>query len=344
MPKRPTSPPVGSPLALSARRVECIRDSLLSWYSRMGRVFPWRDTADLYRLWVAEVMLQQTQASRVIGYYDRFIERFPSVEELAKARWASVLSQWRGLGYYRRARNLHVAAKRIVANGGNLPDSLEAFLALPGIGRNSAHSILSAGFQWPYAVLDTNVRRVIVRLFKHRLTSSAQNDPTSHKSNLHLWAIADRLISPLHPFEFNQAMMDLGATVCVVKLPKCDECPLSKHCDSAFLAEATASPSRKGAARKMPIRKILLRITSPSGVLFLRNGGPRLQLPRVAPKRGDEIRAVIKRWVKENLGVEVSVRPPTPNPELKSGIATCRCQVLRKCGPAKLDCVWRELP
>lgn len=326
---------------LDPRRISTIRRRLLKWYDSAGRSFPWRETKDAYRLWIAEVMLQQTQASRVTTYYERFIKRFPSARSLAHARWTSVLSVWRGLGYYVRARNLHAAAKMLAASGGRMPDTLEGFLALPGIGKNSAHSILSAAFHRPYVVLDTNVRRVLERLFRNNLRATLHERLKASKPEKVLWEIATCLISPKHPFEFNQAMMDLGATVCLPNNPKCAECPLSTLCDAAFVLERQKTRTTGPRRTQEPVCRIRLRIVSVSGGLYLRDSRNRIRLPSLAVRSDDNFREKIKTWAAENLGVEVSVRPPTPIPSQQSGIAMCRCQVLRRCGPARLKFVWK---
>jgi A/G-specific adenine glycosylase len=195
--------------------------SLLSWFDRHKRDLPWRQDCDPYRIWLSEIMLQQTRVAAVIDYYQRFLRRFPSLEKLASAREASVLATWSGLGYYRRARMLHAAAKMIVKeHEGEFPRSVEELRALPGIGRYTAAAIASIAFDQPVAVVDGNVERVLQRVQGQNLTGED------------LWRVAKELVSPERPGDFNQAMMELGATVCVPRQPQCLLCPVCDLCST----------------------------------------------------------------------------------------------------------------
>lgn len=193
------------------------REKLLSWYDQNRRDLPWRKNRDPYRVWVSEIMLQQTRVAAVLPKYDSFLKRFPSVWKLASAREPSVLSQWSGLGYYRRARNLHAAA-RIVAREGKFPQTAEAWRSLPGIGRYTAAAICSIAFNQPLAVVDGNVQRVLRRL--------SGKDQSTAKS----WKTAEALLDPDRPGDFNQAIMELGATVCIPGDPLCAACPIQSFC------------------------------------------------------------------------------------------------------------------
>jgi len=200
-----------------------IRSRLLGWFDRHQRDLPWRRTRDPYRIWLAEVMLQQTRVPVVVDYYRRFLREFPTVRKLARARLDQVLRLWAGLGYYQRARNLHQAAKQIVReHGGKFPLRLEAALALPGVGAYTARAVLSIAYQKPVAVVDGNVARVLVRLF--RLKDADPNDRAA------LQPLADRLVDPRRPGDFNQALMELGSRLCLPRRPRCGECPLEKLC------------------------------------------------------------------------------------------------------------------
>ena len=194
-----------------------LRQSLLSWYDQNRRDLPWRKTRDAYRVWVSEIMLQQTRVAAVLPRYENFLERFSSVEKLAKAREASVLAEWSGLGYYRRARNLHAAA-RVVARAGAFPQNAEAWRELPGIGRYTAAAVSSIASNEPVAVLDGNVERVLLRLHG-KLGTSAQR-----------WRAAQKLLDHTRPGDFNQSMMELGAIVCVPGQPICSQCPIQRFC------------------------------------------------------------------------------------------------------------------
>src|SRR5580704_14564302 len=181
---------------------------LLEWFDRYKRELPWRKDRDPYRVWVSEVMLQQTRVAAVVDHYQRFLRRFPTTEKLASARESSVLAAWSGLGYYRRARMLHAAAKRIVKeHGGKFPGGAEDLRALPGIGRYTAAAIASIAFGQPVAVVDGNVERVLQRVHGKNMAGEE------------LWRAAGELLSQQRSGDFNQAMMELGATVCLPRQP-----------------------------------------------------------------------------------------------------------------------------
>ncbi len=198
--------------------------TLLEWYDARGRRLPWRETRDPYRIWVSEIMLQQTQVRTVIPYYAAFLQRFPSVEDLAMASVEEVLAVWSGLGYYRRARQLHQAAKRIVSSGSGFPSSSRQLLELPGVGPYTAAAVASIAFGEIVPVLDGNVERVLCR----RL--GCDQDPKRRSTRRKLVEAASRLLDPARPGDSNQALMELGATVCRPKRPDCDSCPLRRGC------------------------------------------------------------------------------------------------------------------
>jgi len=204
--------------------------SLLGWYLRHRRDLPWRRTRDPYRIWISEVMLQQTRAQAVIPYYEKFLERFPTVEALAGAAEQEVLAAWSGLGYYSRARNLRKTAQEIVSAGG-FPRDYEAMRELPGIGPYTAAAIASIAFGGPHAVLDGNVMRVIARL------ENDSSDIGASQTRERFTRIAQGLLDPKQPGDFNQAMMELGATVCLPRAPQCLLCPVARECRA--LAEGT---------------------------------------------------------------------------------------------------------
>ena len=204
---------------LDPSRLPELRRSLLTWYGNNRRDLPWRNNRNPYRVWVSEIMLQQTRVAAVVVRYAEFLKRFPSVQKLASAPESSVLAQWSGLGYYRRARNLHAAAK-IVARAGNFPQNSENWRALPGIGRYTAAAIASIAFNQPVAVLDGNVERVLRRLLGG-----------AHSTD-RLWNSAQQLLDHERPGDFNQAMMELGATVCLPGQPHCGNCPIQKFCQT----------------------------------------------------------------------------------------------------------------
>jgi A/G-specific adenine glycosylase len=217
---------------------------LLAWYGREGRDLPWRQTRDPYRIWVSEIMLQQTTVAAVIPYYERFLQRFPTVERLASASLDDVIAAWAGLGYYSRARNLHRTACEVVAtSNGKFPKTLEKLVALPGIGRSTAGAILAIAFDQPAPILDGNVRRVLVRLFAWR------DDPRSSKAEKQLWQWAEQLTPDDAAHDYAQAIMDLGAMLCVPRQPLCESCPINELCRAYAqgMAEDLPVKQKKGA-------------------------------------------------------------------------------------------------
>ncbi|HEY7617638.1 MAG TPA: A/G-specific adenine glycosylase [Terriglobales bacterium] len=198
---------------------DLFRERLLSWYGRNRRDLPWRRTRDPYRVWLSEIMLQQTRVAAVLEHYRRFLQRFPTIESLAAARESSVLAAWSGLGYYRRARMMHAAAKLVMRDGdGKIPETSAALRRLSGIGRYTAAAIASIAFGEPVAVVDGNVERVLERLSGTDLSGQA------------LWDSAQYLLSHDRPGDFNQAMMELGATTCLPAQPLCATCPIREFC------------------------------------------------------------------------------------------------------------------
>ncbi len=224
-----------------------ISERLLAWYGRAGRDLPWRQTRDPYRIWLSEIMLQQTGVITVIPYYQRFLTRFPDVASLATANIDDVIALWAGLGYYSRARNLYAAAGRVVAeHGGSFPADLSSLIALPGIGRSTAGAILSFAFDRKAPILDGNVRRVLARLY------ALQVDPRLPAAEKQLWAWAEALTPAARPHDYGQAIMDLGATLCTPRHPACDRCPLAELCRARAAGRQEELPVRR-AKKKVPI-------------------------------------------------------------------------------------------
>jgi A/G-specific adenine glycosylase len=216
-----------------------LRAALLAWYRAERRDLPWRRSRDPYAIWISETMLQQTRVEAVIPYYERFLARFPTVGTLATADLDDVLSVWAGLGYYSRARNLKRAAEQIVADhGGALPTDPDALQELPGIGRYTAGAIASIAFDRPAPIVDGNVARVLARVLGLR----APIEDAAVKARL--WEEAERLAAGDAPGDCNQAMMELGARVCVPGTPRCDACPVSPFCDARAAGDAAELPRR----------------------------------------------------------------------------------------------------
>lgn len=207
------------------------RHALVQWFDRNRRLLPWRADRDPYHVWISEVMLQQTRVAVVQERYPDFLARFPNLQSLAKAKLEHVLAAWSGLGYYRRARALHAAARRIVKAGGGFPRTAAELAALPGIGRYTAAAIASIAFNEPCAVVDGNVERVLWRLFGVRKGDA--------------WRLAKDLLHTRRPGDFNQAMMELGATVCLPPAPLCSACPVFAWCRTRGTGPSGARPPRR---------------------------------------------------------------------------------------------------
>jgi A/G-specific adenine glycosylase len=229
------------------------RRSLLHWYETRKRDLPWRSRKDFYSVWISEIMLQQTRAAAVIPYYLNFLERFPSVEALAAADEPDVLNAWSGLGYYSRARNLQRAAQFIASTG--VPANHAEILALPGVGPYTAAAVASIALDLPHAAVDGNVLRVI-----SRLTNDA-SDITPGRVRARYTGIAGELLDPKRPGDFNQALMELGATVCVPRAPDCRACPVAKLCAAREAGTERQLPIRrpKPEATRVPLDLVLLR-------------------------------------------------------------------------------------
>ena len=217
--------------------------ALLSWFDSHARDLPWRKTSDPYRIWVSEIMLQQTRVNAVLDYYARFLTLFPNVHELAKAQEPAVLAAWSGLGYYRRARRMHQAARVVVAeHNGIFPETAAELRNLPGIGEYTSSAIASIAFGEPVAVVDGNVERVLLRVYPDN-----QNSPAAQAKRLRERAAT--LIDPDRPGDFNQSMMELGATVCLPQRPLCLQCPVQRFC--ATRGEHQAPPPKKMRSRQV---------------------------------------------------------------------------------------------
>ncbi len=242
-----------------------IRRRLLTWYDRHHRDLPWRRRAnDPYAQLLAEFMLQQTQVTTVLGYYERFIKRFPTVQALASSPLDDVLALWSGLGYYSRARNLHAAARTIVdEHGGAVPRTVEELMSLPGIGRYTAGAIASIAYGVRAPVLDGNVIRVLMRL-------TARNaDPKSPAVRARLWDQAGKLLPHRRCGDFNQALMELGATLCSPRNPNCGTCPLNRRCQAYLHGTTNQIPPSAGRTRVLPARMLVAAVRGKSEWLFV---------------------------------------------------------------------------
>jgi A/G-specific adenine glycosylase len=285
-----------------------VTQALLDWYGKQRRPLPWRATRDPYRIWVSEVMLQQTQVATVIGYYERWLRRFPDVTALASAETEDVLRAWEGLGYYSRARNLQRTAQHVVRHyGGRLPASVAELLELPGIGRYSAGAIASIAFAADEPAVDGNIVRVLTRLFGLR------GDPKRAPLAGRLWQLARELLPSGRAGEFNQALMELGATCCTPRAPSCATCPVRAQCQALRLDRVLQFPE---AARRPAVteeRRALAIVRRQSRVLVARtpSAAPRWagmwQFPDVRLDAGACPVAALEASVPLGTGVRVRV-------------------------------------
>ena len=281
--------------------------SLLRWYHTHRRDLPWRKTHDPYKILVSEIMLQQTQVQTVIPYYHRWIKTFPTFRSLAAAPLNKVLKNWEGLGYYSRARNLQALSKTVITqHSGRLPDADDELKALPGIGRYTAGAVLSIAFQKRAPLVDGNVARVFSRYFGIR------QDIALAKTQERLWQLAGKLVPRRNPGDYNQALMELGATLCAPRAPDCLHCPLKRNCMALRLGLQEKLPVRKrrkitphfhiGAGVIWHRGKILISQRPLKGLL-----GGMWEFPGGKQERGESLRQTVRREIQEELGIDVAV-------------------------------------
>ncbi len=286
--------------------VAALRANLLTWYRQAGRQLPWRNIDNPYAIWVSEMMLQQTQVKTVLPYYERWLTQFPTVEALAAAELQTVLKAWEGLGYYARARNVYRAAQCLVRDyNGQIPQDFDQITALPGIGRTTAGGILSSAYNLPYAILDGNVKRVLARLV-------ALPVPPAKAMNT-LWDLSERLLDPKNPRDFNQAIMDLGATLCTRRQPDCPRCPWQQHCRAYNLNVQTEIPMTESKA-PIPHKHIGVAViwNDQGQVLIDRRKqegllGGLWEFPGGKIEPGETVEDCVRREIQEELGITIAV-------------------------------------
>lgn len=282
-------------------------NALLSWFDAYARKLPFRGVGDPYVVWVSEIMLQQTQVATVVPYFERFMKRFPTVQKLAAARLDSVLKLWQGLGYYTRARNLHNAARVIVErHNGVFPDTFDALIALPGIGRYTAGAIASIAFGLRVPVLDGNVMRVLCRLYR------LSDNPKSPAAQKHLWHLAETLVPKARPGDFNQSLMELGATICTPKNPNCPNCPVQRLCQAYARNEQDVLP-RMPKSAPTPHYTVAVGLVFKAGKLLIDKRKPEgllgglWELPGGKKEKDETLKQTVARELMEETGIGITV-------------------------------------
>jgi A/G-specific adenine glycosylase len=308
---------------MNGRELATFRKQLLAWFHQFQRDLPWRRTKDPYRIWLSEIMLQQTRVAAAIPYYERFVQHFPDVHALAAAPEDEVLRLWSGLGYYSRARNLQKAAQQIMTkHGGQFPARLEDALALPGIGNYTAAAILSIAYGKKLAVLDGNVARVLARL------GAIRGDIREPRRWQQLQKTADGLLEPKSPGDWNQAMMELGATLCTPKSPQCLLCPVAQFCEGRKLGIAESLPEKR---KKRATVQIIL-----AAAVFADGKGQTLLLP--PPKSTKEKNSA------DHIPTLVSRMWHFPTVSVTAEPAAALTAFLGKIAPSAQSRKWRLVP
>lgn len=297
-----------SPAQVVLKHKRAIQNRLLSWFDLKTRDLPWLVDRTPYQVWVSEIMLQQTQISVVVEYYQRFIHEFPTIKSLAAADVDDILKMWEGLGYYRRARQMHDAARFIVAeNNGEFPTQVDRLMALPGIGKYTAAAILSISLDQKLAILEGNTIRLFSRLIGMR------DDTARTKSQKRLWQFAELLLPAQRIGDFNQSLMDFGREVCKARKPACDQCPISKYCLAFKLGWQHEIPYQEKRIQFIDLNEALVLIRRRGSILLRRCTAqerwsglwdfPRFDLPRDTPVR------YLQQSVQQSSGLTTQIEP-----------------------------------
>lgn len=298
------------PVAPTGRQVRRVQRLLLKWFRRAARELPWRNTRDAYRVWISEVMLQQTQVATVVPYFERFMHRFPSVATLASADEREVLTLWEGLGYYRRARQLHQAARQIVAaHAGDFPADPLLAAALPGVGRYTLGAVLSQAYGQRLPAVDGNVIRVLARWF------ACSENPRQARIQRWFWDIADQLVPAEGPGDFNQALMELGQTICTPRRPQCGACPVRSMCRAFDLGAVERFPPAVPRPQATAVREVAVILEARRKLLILQRHasgrwGNLWEFPHGEIRERETAAAAAQRLAVEQTGLDA--RRPRP--------------------------------
>ena len=319
-----------------------IAPQLLDWFDVNGRRgLPWQQDATPYRVWISEVMLQQTQVETVIPYFTRFIAQFPDIASLAAASADAVLAHWSGLGYYARGRNLHRAAAVVMSrHGGALPETLEGLMALPGIGRSTAGAILALAYGQRHPILDGNVKRVLSRVF------AVRDAPGSAATAARLWALAEACTPVTRVAEYTQAIMDLGATLCTRARPACDRCPLGAGCAARALDLVEELPARRARAPRRQERTQMVFVVHDGRLLLQRRPANGIWGGLWAPPEFPDARAA-RRWWQSRFGAAAGKGRRLP--AVRHAFTHFDLEIepwvvpLRRARAAGAEAVWQEL-
>ena len=320
--------------------------SLREWFKQHHRPMPWRSDRDPYKIWVSEVMLQQTTVAAVRPYFERFIEAFPTVRQLAEADEQSVLKLWSGLGYYRRARHLHQAAQQLVEQfGDTLPDDPEIWKKLPGVGRYILGAVLSQAFDRRLPIVEANTLRLLSRYFAYA------DDPRTTTGQKWLWQAAESLLPNSEIGEFNQAMMELGSLICTPKQPKCEACPIAKKCEAKKLGLQSTIPLAKVPKLKILVREIALVIEHRGKLLFARRAASAKrwasmwEFPHGEWPANEEMDSAAQRLALELTGLSIEVQGELMT--IKHGVThytiTMHCLKVKKIGGRLCSKMYEEM-